>query len=309
MSALSPPRGVTPLPAIEPDGISTELILATPLPILQLIARLGPTVRALTTLAQLLTWSHPQAGSIASWFLVFGWLGACLFGEYIVHYGLNAIGLGALGLGWLIFRKARKAEDGGAAEAYRPARMDAKRVAASIEEARQLELAMLNLRTEWSPLIDTITWRNQEAALEATALLLTSYPIVLGATHFIPTNYIVAALGSLLLVWHSSWFRLVRRALGKSLLLRFFGRLSLVALGAGRGLGREANRGRSAVRLFTNKRGKMPADAIAKKAKSDNEGELVFVFTILEHQRWWIGLGFTPAMLPNERPSWCVRPA
>ena len=30
-----------------------------------------------------------------------------------------------------------------------------------------------------------------------------------------------------------------------------------------------------------------------------------FLFTILECQRWWMGLDWTAALLPGERPSWC----
>ncbi|KAH9485290.1 Peroxisomal membrane protein PEX30 [Psilocybe cubensis] len=32
---------------------------------------------------------------------------------------------------------------------------------------------------------------------------------------------------------------------------------------------------------------------------------LRFLFTIYENQRWWVGLDWTAALLPGERPSWC----
>jgi hypothetical protein len=32
---------------------------------------------------------------------------------------------------------------------------------------------------------------------------------------------------------------------------------------------------------------------------------LRFLFTIYENQRWWVGLDWTAALLPAERPSWC----
>jgi Integral peroxisomal membrane peroxin len=34
---------------------------------------------------------------------------------------------------------------------------------------------------------------------------------------------------------------------------------------------------------------------------------LRFLFTIYENQRWWMGLDWTAALLPSERPSWCSR--
>ncbi|KAG6857279.1 hypothetical protein H0H87_007112 [Tephrocybe sp. NHM501043] len=35
---------------------------------------------------------------------------------------------------------------------------------------------------------------------------------------------------------------------------------------------------------------------------------LRFLFTIHENQRWWMGLDWTAALLPGERPSWCSPP-
>jgi hypothetical protein len=32
-----------------------------------------------------------------------------------------------------------------------------------------------------------------------------------------------------------------------------------------------------------------------------------FLFTVYENQRWWMGLDYTAALLPGERPSWCSR--
>lgn len=31
-----------------------------------------------------------------------------------------------------------------------------------------------------------------------------------------------------------------------------------------------------------------------------------FLFTVLENQRWWVGIDWTAALLPSERPSWCA---
>ncbi|KAG6891742.1 hypothetical protein C0992_006162 [Termitomyces sp. T32_za158] len=35
---------------------------------------------------------------------------------------------------------------------------------------------------------------------------------------------------------------------------------------------------------------------------------LRFLFTVYENQRWWVGLDWTAALLPGERPSWCSPP-
>lgn len=294
----------------------TELLLATPVPILHLIARLGPTIHVLTGLVQTLTWQHPTSHSVASYLMLLGWWAVCLFGETAITYGTNALGLLLLVVGYATHRKGRRSVAAPADDPSRPPRMDSTRLARAIDAARELEAALKKLRAEFQPMLDTLAWRDVDAAQEAAALLLTSYPFALVAGYYLPTRYIVAVLGSVVLAWHAPWFKVLRRALGRSLLLRFFGRLSLGILGGGRGLLREARRGRSAVRLFANARGQTKADGrpLAGSRRSSTHGpsgdsssdEVVFLFTILEHQRWWIGLGFGPALLPNERPSWSV---
>lgn len=39
--------------------------------------------------------------------------------------------------------------------------------------------------------------------------------------------------------------------------------------------------------------------------QSETTRTLHFVITIYENQRWWVGLDWTSALLPSERPSWC----
>lgn len=60
-------------------------------------------------------------------------------------------------------------------------------------------------------------------------------------------------------------------------------------------------------------RPKMPekADPLQGSALDDSEEEematrpIYFRFEVHENQRWWMGLDWTSALLPNERPSWC----
>ena len=50
-----------------------------------------------------------------------------------------------------------------------------------------------------------------------------------------------------------------------------------------------------------------PVDAAAA-AQSANETvttRVQFAFMVYENQRWWMGLDWTAALLPGERPSWC----
>lgn len=48
------------------------------------------------------------------------------------------------------------------------------------------------------------------------------------------------------------------------------------------------------------------ADNAGSEAKKSGSS-IRFLFTVYENQRWWMGLDFTAALLPTERPSWCSK--
>src|SRR5205807_1305325 len=47
------------------------------------------------------------------------------------------------------------------------------------------------------------------------------------------------------------------------------------------------------------------ATGAAQSANTTVTAQLRFAFTVYENQRWWMGLDWTAALLPGERPSWC----
>ena len=52
----------------------------------------------------------------------------------------------------------------------------------------------------------------------------------------------------------------------------------------------------------------LPPRTMSPQSTSDSLApvqSLRFLFTIYENQRWWVGLDWTAALLPAERPSWC----
>ncbi|EEB87195.1 hypothetical protein MPER_15556, partial [Moniliophthora perniciosa FA553] len=56
----------------------------------------------------------------------------------------------------------------------------------------------------------------------------------------------------------------------------------------------------------------LPPRALSKPVEanispSEAANSLRFLFTIYENQRWWMGLDFTAALLPSERPSWSTQ--
>lgn len=150
--------------------------------------------------------------------------------------------------------------------------------------------------------------------------LLPPYPI--GA---LTVRSLVCFVGTLALTWCSPWCSLFRQAVWKSATIR------RIVRGTGRVLSgqtspREAyGRGNmddewaqgafyedGSGLLATSKADKTNG-AKAKNGTTDKQQkdekvvrheDVVYQFSIFENQRWWVGLDWTAALLPQERPSW-----
>ncbi|SPO23042.1 related to integral peroxisomal membrane protein [Ustilago trichophora] len=147
--------------------------------------------------------------------------------------------------------------------------------------------------------------------------LLPPYPI--GA---LTVRSLICFVGTLALTWCSPWCSLFRQAVWKSATIR------RIVRGTGRLLSgqtspREAyGKGNlddefahglyhdDGSTLLTSK-GVIKTKGDKSKAKEGEEEDkvvrhedVVYQFSIFENQRWWVGLDWTAALLPQERPSW-----
>ncbi|KAF5389473.1 hypothetical protein D9757_004294 [Collybiopsis confluens] len=107
-------------------------------------------------------------------------------------------------------------------------------------------------------------------------------------TSYVPLRIIIALFGTLLLTWHSPWVAVLRNSLSKSAWIRW-----------------------SAYYIWAKSSGQpLPSRQISYQTSATTNAvepgaSLRFLFTLYENQRWWMGLDFSPALLPSERPSWC----
>ena len=108
-------------------------------------------------------------------------------------------------------------------------------------------------------------------------------------------RHVLLFTGLLALTWCAPWAKLVRRALWHSALVRHVVLTALRILSGSDTLVLAWRTSRPARHVHAQTP-QAPAKAL--------EYETVFEFAIFENQRWWIGLDWTAALLPNERPSW-----
>lgn len=121
--------------------------------------------------------------------------------------------------------------------------------------------------------------------LRASAIIYVPYILL---TYLVPLRILLGLSGTLLLTYRATWATYIRRTLWRSAWVRW-----------------------STYRIWSYLSGLPfpdtlpPAPIHAESIPGEPVARLRFLFTIYENQRWWMGLDWTAALLPNERPSWC----
>ena len=119
--------------------------------------------------------------------------------------------------------------------------------------------------------------------LRVSAAVCLSYLLI---SRFLPLRIILAILGTLFLSWQAPWVILARSTLWRSAWVRW-----------------------SVYEVWSRVSGEPLPPRILSLQPTPTSFEPVnslrFLFTIYENQRWWVGLDWTAALLPGERPSWC----
>lgn len=140
---------------------------------------------------------------------------------------------------------------------------------------------------------------SRTALLRVVAIL---YVPCLLFTHLVRLRVLLAIAGTVVLTWRARWAVLTRRALWRSAHVRWATYRLWAAL-SGQHLPPKI-----AISASTD------PDISAASASSTSvppDGsppapEVRFLFTVYENQRWWVGLDWTAALLPSERPAWCA---
>ncbi|KAJ4468225.1 integral peroxisomal membrane peroxin-domain-containing protein [Lentinula aciculospora] len=115
-----------------------------------------------------------------------------------------------------------------------------------------------------------------------------SYPPYLLLTYYVPLQILVALFGTVAMTWNSPWAHVLRNTLYESAWVRWCSYYVWSKL-TGQPL---------PPRNFSYQ-------TLSAVNSVEPGSSLRFLFTIYENQRWWMGLDFSPALLPSERPSWC----
>lgn len=266
----------------------TDLMLATPAPLLKLFAVAQPFIATVNKAAGLLTWSDNFWQSLL---LLFAWWAVCLFGEFVVRYALNPVIIVGILLTYLKREKGTPRK-----------KTSSTLTPTSYAVLLQLSNELANHLQQLDAPLAKVTFPRGRIM----RFLLTSYPFYLALTHFVPLHLIFLHAGSVVILWHAPFFTTLRTALWSSATIRWLVRVVVAILSGGEGLRREISLSRKGhgVPGLLHKTVIKPKKEDTALAPAASDIQLRFV--VFENQRWWLGLEWTHALLPGERASWSV---
>ncbi|ORY86750.1 integral peroxisomal membrane peroxin-domain-containing protein [Leucosporidium creatinivorum] len=307
----------------------TDLLLATPPTVLKFLSLSAPIIQALTHADQLLNWQGSFWGSLL---VLLGWWTACLFGEFLLRYGLPALVLLYILGSYLSTAASRHPTTKGALPSRRhhhlrptttltPATYttllnSSQLLASHIQSFRATVIHPITLQLSFTPAVAG----RPTPAYQTAWFAITSYPFYLLLTFLVPMRIIFLVLGSVGILWNAPFFCTLRITLWRSAAVRWVCRLLYGLLSGGRGLKKEWARTKSGVGIpgLLGKAPVVSAEGVEEKpvkvagggngagehAEADEGEDVQVQFTVFENQRWWVGLDWTHALLPGERASW-----
>jgi hypothetical protein len=301
---------------------SQDLITSLPAPLFRLLVIFAAPISALRTAAEVLSWKPNRR--VESWMLVGGWWGICLgAGHTFKWLAPGLIFLPLVPLSKLSLKSKTDPKDG--------KKGDGK----SATQSTTTESVLLTLNDLHSiqnllppspiPNVSSIYARFRQLGttrLIRGLIVIWITWIILG--HIIGFRSLLAIIGTIILLLPSPTLAHVVDLLSKSLAIRrgvallflfTFGSppehsYSMSSLGfSPMGWAKSkwaASRRPSLAFSFRPKTEKQPVSgsAIADDDDQTEENPIYFRFEVHENQRWWMGLDWTSALLPQERPSW-----
>ncbi|KAF9929567.1 peroxisome- protein [Linnemannia zychae] len=310
---------------------------STPVPasVTLLLSYTSPAIHAFHRFLQLLTWTSDR--SVKSFLVLFAWWAVCLGTETFIIFGLHGVLILYIGRMWVKSRKAKKVGVDGTTPQSPSTPLSGKFSFASSGRSNfihspvsarhpittQLEQAetlreiqeILDHWAAWNRTLDRVEayfdWSDRTRTQLILALVITSYIPWLILTYFVPMRFIMVVVGSVVICWRAPWFGILWAVAMK--FQAFSPMLQLIPYWPFRP---ETGSSYRVKKKFSVK--DIISRAIGQRKKNDVESyktstgydieedhaTMYYKFVLYENQRWWLGLEWTPMMLPNDRAPW-----
>ncbi|KAJ7594831.1 Peroxin/Dysferlin domain-containing protein [Mycena floridula] len=242
-----------------------DFVSSVPPQLTAVLVHLQPYISFLRHAAEILSWK--SSSSYDSWLTLAGWWAACLFGPLTFRYLLPVAAV-------FIFTFSTWTKN--------PERNAAPPVTEHSLQTTITDLCTIQaLLPSFPQMLSTAP--TGSTLLRVTAYIYAPYLIL---TYTVSSRIILGFVGTLVISWRASWANTIRTSLVQSAYVRW-AIYHTWALVSGQPLP------------------PMTQSFSPTQTSPDPVNAVRFLFTVYENQRWWMGLDWTAALLPNERPSWC----
>ncbi|BFZ53511.1 hypothetical protein PYCC9005_000536 [Savitreella phatthalungensis] len=289
---------------------STAVLKDTPPSIVVALTQLAPIIRVLDTALAWFTWTSDDNWSsflvLATWWLV------CLYGDVVLAYAGNWVLLLGLFVGYIgkktqARRVARAVARGDDVNKALLGSRAHQRDTTELLNVTLFELDCFRARCHLvygtlEPLIRLIMWEEpRQSAIISVRLLLVS-PIYVGLLYLLTKRTFILILGTIALTFTSPWFKVIMTV---SWRLRIVRHIVSALIGINYLPGESkfmsaVMRSPAAAAFRVEEIEPNLGDPLSSKSSS----RFTTTISIVENQRRWLGLGWTPSLLPHERAPW-----
>ncbi|KDQ57729.1 hypothetical protein JAAARDRAFT_35415 [Jaapia argillacea MUCL 33604] len=262
-----------------------QFLSSVPPPLTAALVGLSSPIAHLRWALEVITWKHSERW-YDSWLVLFSWWAACLLFKPIIKYALPVVAL-------LLYFWKRYAKP--PVEPTSPSLTTEQHLQSTISDLTTIHALLptsLPALLPLPPIFPSPT--TIRSVLRLTLLLTLPY---LFLTLLTPFPLLLALTGSYFLTYHAPWAQTLRSSLSRSAYVRWayyhtYARLLGIKIPGDTGK-------LSVLRVLKGDEG--GGEGPKKKVETP---PIRFLFTLYENQRWWMGLDWTSALLPSERPSW-----
>lgn len=266
-------------PVMQPPLTLIEFVTTVPTPLASELVILAPYIQAIRHFAQIISW---ESSWEESWLALATWWAFCLLSEPTLRFFLP------LAVSFVLALR-RWTSSTHVSSAITPPVVTDGALHALVSDLTTIRALLPSSPLVESPLPPSFVLLRVLAFIYLPYLILTS---------FVGLRICIALCGTMFMIHRAHWARHARASITRSAHIRWaFYRLC--AFVSGVPLSPPASP--SPLEASTKIR---PASVLADDEPKPSP-PLRFLFTVYENQRWWMGLDWTAALLPNERPSWC----
>ncbi|KAF8335838.1 uncharacterized protein EI90DRAFT_3287746 [Cantharellus anzutake] len=277
-STLVPPSPPQPF---DPDGLIDFLGTVPPI-VTKLLVELSPTLSLLRRTAQILSWRSGKQSE--SWLCLAMYWAICLGAGFSIRYFLPLIVLTPFMISAAVRRPVKSsAQVEPATEAV---------LSQALADVKILHHLLPN------PTVPPLTLWWMSLIRLSSALYLVYLVIIIS----LPLSVSCGIAGSLVITWRAPWAATIRRIILSNGWVTYTARHIWHRI-TGTLLPEELSGGSTIGKTSTVATEETPLPPDVPPASS-----LRFKFTVHENQRWWMGIDWTAALLPNERVSWTSGP-